>query len=86
MGWFNDDRLKEIYYEGATYGVSAEDCFLIRRKLLILMAVRSRISLPMVGKSCLMLGGRQAVQVTPDWSISFAWFEDVGALAMQLEP
>lgn len=86
MGWFNDERLEEIYYHGATYGVSPEDCFLIRRKLLILMSARSSIALSIVGRVFPMPGGRRAVQVTPDWAISFAWFEEVGALTMQLEP
>lgn len=86
MGLFNDDRLEEIYYEGLTYGVSQADCLRIRRKILILMAMPHRISLPVVGQIFALSEGREAVQVTADWAISFAWSEGVGAQAMQLEP
>ena len=52
MGRFDDERLEEIYYYGTTYGVSPDDCFLIRRKLLILMSARSWIALSIVGRAC----------------------------------
>jgi hypothetical protein len=86
MGRFDDDRLEEIYQHGATYGVSPDECFLIRRKLIILMAARSRITLSVIGRPFAMPEGRLAVPVTPDWAISFDWFEEVGVFAMRLEP
>jgi hypothetical protein len=86
MGWFDDERLEDIYNHGDTYGVSPEDCFLIRRKLVILKAIASGATLGVVGTIFSFPGGRRGVRVTPDWSISFTWFEGVGAFAMRLEP
>lgn len=86
MGRFDDDRLEEIYYHGATYGVSPDDCFLIRRRLVILMAVPGRKTLEIAGRIFGLPEGRLAVQVTPNWSISFDLFEGVGAFVMRLEP
>lgn len=86
MGRFDDERLEEIYYFGATYGVSREDCSLIRRSLSILRATTEGRTLPVAGRPFSLPDGRAAVQVTPDWAISFDWFEEVGAFVMRLEP
>lgn len=85
MAWFDDKRLKDIYESGVARGVSSEDCFVIRRRLAILMATRGRKSHWVAGEPVPMPGGRLGVRVTPDWAISFDWIEDVGPFRMRLE-
>ena len=86
MARFDDKRLKDIYEGGVAAGVSSEDCFIIRRKLVILMATRSRISHWIAGTPSTAGPGRSAVWVTQDWAISFEWIEAVGPFEMRLEP
>lgn len=85
MAWFDDKKLKDIYESGLARGVSSEECAIIRRRLAILMAARSRVSHRVAGEPFSMPEGRLAVRVTPRWAISFEWIEDVGALKMRLE-
>lgn len=85
MAWFNDKKLRDIYELGVAQGVSSESCFAIRRKLAILMATRSSKSHWLAGRPFSFPDGRRAVQVAPDWAISFDWIEDVGPFAMRLE-
>ena len=86
MAWFDDKKLREIYERGIAPGVSSEDGSVVRRKLAILMATRSRKSHWLAGRPFLFPGGRSAVQVMPSWAISFDWIEDVGPFQMRLEP
>ncbi len=85
MAWFNDKHLKEIYELGITRGISSEDCFIIRRKLAILMATRSQTTHWVAGRVLNSSGARRVVQVAPRWAVSFEWIEDVGPFSMQLE-
>jgi hypothetical protein len=85
MAWFEDERLKRIYEEGIAEGVPSEDCFLIRRSTDLLLRMRGRISFWVAGKPFTLPNGRSAVRITPQWAISFEWFEGVGPLRMRLE-
>lgn len=85
MAWFDDKKLRDIYEFGVAQGVSSEDCFIIRRRLAILMAARSLKSHWVAGIPFALPDGRRAVQVTPAFAISFDWIEEVGSFAMRLE-
>ena len=85
MAWFDDKKLRDIHESGVARGVSSEDGSVIRRKLAILVATRSRKSHWLAGQPFSLSDGRSAVQVTKDWAISFDWIEDVGPFAMRLE-
>jgi hypothetical protein len=85
MAWFEDTRLKHIYEEGIAIGVPSEDCAVIRRKLVLLLATRSRISHGIVGKPFTTPEGRLAIRIMPDRAISFDWIEGIGPFRMRLE-
>jgi hypothetical protein len=85
MAWFDDKKLRDIYDQGVAAGVLSEDCFVIRRKLAILMATRSRVSHWVAGEPFSTPDGRLAVRVATGWAISFEWVEDVGPFRMRLE-
>ena len=86
MAWFEDPRLKDICDRSIAAGLSSEECHLIRRKLIILMATRSAKSHWLAGTPMEWPGDRSAVQVTPGWLVTFHWIEDIGPFAMRLEP
>lgn len=86
MAWFEDKRLKDIYDLGVAAGVSSEDCFIIRRRLVILKATREAKSHWITGAPFTFPSGRRAVRVAAGWAVSFDWIEDVGAFGMRLEP
>lgn len=86
MGRFKDQRLLEIYLYGRAAGVPAADCAFIRGELLILLAVSSWTGVEIVGDVFPLQGGRLAMMLTPEWGISFEWWEGDGAFEMGLEP
>lgn len=86
MGRFEDQRLLEIYLYGHTAGVPAEDCAEIRRKLVMLIATPTWTGIELVGEPFALETGRIAIMITPDWGISFLWWEGDGAFTMRLEP
>ena len=85
MGRFKDQRLLEIYLYGNTAGVPAEDCTTIRGELVTLLAVSGWTGVEIVG-DVFALDGRLAIMLTPDWAVSFEWWEGEGAFEMGLEP
>lgn len=86
MGRFRDQRLLEIYLYGHTAGVSADECAVIQRKLAVLLAMPEWTGIELVGDAFALDSGRIAIMVTPDWGISFEWWEGEGAFAIRLEP
>lgn len=85
MGRFKDQRLLEIYLYGNTMGVPAEDCAAIRGELITLLAVSGWSEVEIVG-DVFPLDGRLSIMITPDWAISFEWWEGEGVFEMGLEP
>lgn len=86
MGRFEDQRLVEIHLYRHVAGVPAEDCAIIWRKLELLLATPQWTGIELVGDAFALSTGRIAIMVTPDWGISFEWWEGDGAFAMRLEP
>lgn len=85
MHRFRDQRLLEIYLYGHTADVPAEDCATIHRELVTLLAASSWTDAELVG-DVFPLNGRLAIMLTPDWAISFEWWDGEGAFEMGLEP
>ncbi len=85
MGRFKDQRLLEIYLYGHTAGVPAKDCAIIQRKLVILLAIPRWTGVGILG-DVFNLDGRIAIMFTPNWAVSFEWWEGDGAFEMGLEP
>jgi len=85
MGRFGDQRLLEIYLYGHTADVPPEASVTIRGELVTLLAVSGWTGMELVG-DVFSLNGRLAIMLTPDWAISFEWWEGDGAFEMALEP
>ncbi len=85
MNRFKDQRLLEIYLYGRTAQVDPQDCAMIRRELVTLLAVSGWTGVALVG-DVFPLDGRLAVMLTPDWAVSFEWWEGDGVFEMALEP
>jgi hypothetical protein len=86
MGRFDDQRLLEIYLYGRTAGVPADECAEIQRKLVILIATPTWTGIDLVGDPFVIKRGRIGMMITPDWGISFLWWEGDGAFNLRLEP
>jgi hypothetical protein len=86
MGRFEDIRLEEIYYFGATATVPAAAWPIIRRKTALLIAARRWTTLPLIGKSFPLPGGRCGVAASGNYTITFEWYEGAGAAKLRLEP
>ena len=85
MRRFKDQRLLEIYLYGHTADVRPEDCATIRGELVTLLAISGWTGVEIVG-DVFPLNGRLAIMLTPDWAISFEWWEGDGAFEIGLEP
>jgi len=86
MGRFDDQRLLEIYLYGHTSGVPDDDCAVIQRKLVMLMAMPRWTGIALIGDPFVLQSGRIAMMLTDDWGISLEWWEGDGAFGMRLEP
>lgn len=86
MRRFKDQRLLEIHLYGRTAGVPADDCAFIQGELVTLLAVTSWSGVEVVGEVFPLDGGRLAMMLTPEWGVSFEWWEGEGAFELGLEP